>query len=88
MEITKLSSKGQIVLPKPMREARNWQPGTEFVVEEAKGGLFLRPLRPFPSSRLEEVAGSLPYSGKPKTLSQMRKAIDARVKERRGRGRY
>ena len=34
METTKLSSKGQIVLPKSIRNARNLLPGTEFSVED------------------------------------------------------
>jgi len=88
VEVTKLSSKGQLVLPKWLRESRNWQPGTKFAIEEVMDGLLLRPLQPFPPTRLEQVAGCLPYRGKPKTVRQMRKAIEAGVKERRGRGRY
>jgi AbrB family looped-hinge helix DNA binding protein len=88
MDTTRLSSKGQIVLPKALRDAHKWQPGTEFAIEEAKDGLLLRPLRLFPLTRLEDVIGCLPYKGKPKTLSQMNKAIGEAVKERRGRGRY
>jgi AbrB family looped-hinge helix DNA binding protein len=88
MEITKLSSKGQLVLPKRLREARNWQPGTRFVIEEGSDGLLLRPLRSFPPTRLEDVVGCLPYRGKPKTVQQMQDAVKAQVKERRGRGRY
>lgn len=88
METTKLSSKGQIVLPKSLREARNWHAGTEFAVEEAKDGLLLRPLRPFPPARLEDVIGCLPYRGKSKTLREMQLAIEAGVKERHDRSRY
>jgi len=88
MTVTKLSSKGQIVLPKTLRDAHKWRPGTEFAIEDAKDGLLLRPLRLFPPTRLEDVIGCLPYKGKPKTLSQMNKAIEAAVKERHGRGRY
>lgn len=88
MEVTKLSSKGQLVLPKRLRDSRNWQAGTQFAIEESTEGLLLRPLRPFPPTRLKDVAGCLPYHGKPKTVRQMRKAVEASVKERRGRGRY
>ena len=35
METTRLSTKGQIVLPKTIRASRAWGPGTEFTVEEA-----------------------------------------------------
>lgn len=88
METTRLSSKGQVVLPKPIRDARRWQPGTELTVENTADGVLLRPAKPFAPSRLEDVAGSLRYAGKPKTIRQMDAAIRAEVKARRGRGRY
>jgi AbrB family looped-hinge helix DNA binding protein len=47
METTKLSSKGQVVLPKLVRDARSWEPGAESAVEEVPKGILLRPLRPF-----------------------------------------
>ena len=43
MEKTRLSSKGQLVLPKALRDARNWGEGTEFVVESVADGVLLRP---------------------------------------------
>ncbi|HUY26205.1 MAG TPA: AbrB/MazE/SpoVT family DNA-binding domain-containing protein [Candidatus Binataceae bacterium] len=88
MESTRLSSKGQIILPKSVRDARRWRPGTEFIVEETADGVLLRPAKPFAPSRLEDVAGCLRYAGKPKTIGQMDMAIRAEVKARRGRGRY
>jgi AbrB family looped-hinge helix DNA binding protein len=88
MEITKLSTKGQVILPKTIREAYGWNPGTEFAVEEVPGGVALRPLRPSPAARLEDVAGCLQYTGRAKSLRQMEKAIATEVKVRRDRGRY
>jgi AbrB family looped-hinge helix DNA binding protein len=88
METTRLSSKGQVVLPKPIRDARRWRPGTELTVENTSDGVLLRPARPFAPSRLDDVAGSLRYGGKPKTIRQMDAAIRAELKARRGRGRY
>ena len=88
METTRLSSKGQIVLPKSVREARSWKPGTEFAVDETSDGILLRPLRPFPPTSIAEVYGSLKYTGRPKTLRQMEKAIARGVKSRQDRGRY
>jgi len=31
-----MSSKGQVIVPKAVRDARNWFPGTEFLVEEVE----------------------------------------------------
>ena len=88
METTKLSTKGQLIIPKVIRDARGWLPGTEFAVEEVADGLLLRHQSPFPSTRLEDVAGCLRYAGKPKTLDEMDRGIAAEVKARHGRNRY
>jgi len=88
METTRLSSKGQVILPKSVRDANHWLPGTEFIVENLPNGVLLRPLKPFAPSRLEEVAGCLRNPGKAKTLAQMEAAIGAEVKKRHARGRY
>jgi AbrB family looped-hinge helix DNA binding protein len=80
METTKLSSKGQVVLPKSVRDARSWKPGTEFAVDEVSGGILLRPLRPFPSTSIAEVFGCLKYTGPAKTLRQMETAIERGVR--------
>jgi AbrB family looped-hinge helix DNA binding protein len=88
MERTKLSSKGQVVLPKLVRDARSWEPGTEFAVEEVSEGILLRPLRPFRSTSFAEVFGCLKYAGRAKTLRQMEKAMARGARERHDRGRY
>ena len=88
MRTTRLSAKGQVVLPKPVRDAHGWQPGTEFVIEDLPDGVMLRLAKLFEPSRLEDVAGILRYTGKPKSLGQMDAAIRAEVKRRHARGRY
>jgi AbrB family looped-hinge helix DNA binding protein len=88
MEITRLSTKGQIVLPKNIRASRSWAPGTEFTVEETRDGVLLRPARPFPETDLEEVAGCLRSKRKAKTVAQMKAAIAREVVRRHDRGRY
>src|SRR5437588_460400 len=59
METTKLSSKGQIVLPKAIRQSRRWPPGTEFLVENTPRGILLRPRKPFGSTEPAEVIAAL-----------------------------
>jgi AbrB family looped-hinge helix DNA binding protein len=88
METTRLSTKGQIVLPKDIRTSRSWGPGTEFTVEQTDDGILLRPAGRFPAADLEDVAGCLRSELKSKTVAQMRAAIEREVLRRHGRGRY
>ena len=71
METTKLSSKGQITIPKWLRDAYRWETGLEFVVIDTGDGVLLKPIRPFPPTSIDEVAGSLSHAGKPRTLEEM-----------------
>jgi AbrB family looped-hinge helix DNA binding protein len=88
METTRLSTKGQVVLPKAIRSARAWGPGTEFRVEETPQGILLQPLKRFPATTLEEVMGCLKWAGKPKSMAQMDRGIAREVKRRHAGGRY
>jgi AbrB family looped-hinge helix DNA binding protein len=88
MKTTRLSTKGQIILPKDIRVSRAWGPGTEFTVEERADGILLRPTIRFPESKLEEVAGCLRSKHKPRTDSEMRAAVGREVLKRHDRGRY
>jgi hypothetical protein len=42
----------------------------------------------FSPTRIEDVFGSIPYKGPPKTLADMDAAITAEAKHRHARGRY
>jgi len=88
MDTTRLSTKGQIIVPKNIRTARAWGPGTEFTVEETADGILLRPAGRFPETRLDEVVGCLRWKGKAKTLAEMHDAISREVRRRHDRGRY
>jgi AbrB family looped-hinge helix DNA binding protein len=88
METTRLSTKGQIVLPKNIRISRAWTPGTEFTVEETGDGILLRPAGRFPRADLDDVVGCLQSKGKSKTLAQMSTAVGREVIRRHDRGRF
>lgn len=88
METTKLSTKGQLVLPKAIRDSLAWKAGTELTVEETTGGVLLRPKRRVPRKTLDEVFGMLKWKGKPATLKDMDDAIAKAVIERYERSRY
>jgi len=88
METTRLSSNGQVILPKSLRDAHRWAPGTEFVVDDRPEGVLLRPKKPFPATDITEVVGSAGYEGPPKSLVEMDAALERGVRERHARGRY
>jgi AbrB family looped-hinge helix DNA binding protein len=52
MLATKISSKGQVVVPKPLREKLNIKPGTFFQVHLEKDRIVLTPLKSTPLERL------------------------------------
>jgi AbrB family looped-hinge helix DNA binding protein len=85
---TTVSTKGQVILPKAIRQRRKWGPGTRLIVEETADGVLLKPAPLFPPTRPEDVAGMLAYDGPPKTIEEMDEAITAEIKARHARGRY
>jgi AbrB family looped-hinge helix DNA binding protein len=74
---TKMSAKGQIVIPKELRNRLAWRPGTEIEIEESVDGLILRPKRPARKRlSLEEFAARRPkHSGPPASLDDMDAAV-------------
>ncbi len=72
---TRLSSKGQVIIPKSSRDTHHWEVGQELVVIDTEEGVLLKPARPFPVATLDELAGCLSYSGPAKSLEEMEQAI-------------
>jgi AbrB family looped-hinge helix DNA binding protein len=81
MGTTKLSSKGQIIIPKALRETYNWQAGLEFMVIDTGDGILLKPVQTFATTTLEQVAGCLAYEGSSKSVDDMDKAVRQGVLE-------
>jgi AbrB family looped-hinge helix DNA binding protein len=88
METTRLSTKGQIVLPKAIRASRAWGPGTEFTVEESGDGILLRPAAQATGAQLDRLVGFLRSKRRPATDADMRAAVRKAVKRRHDLGRY
>jgi AbrB family looped-hinge helix DNA binding protein len=85
---TTVSTKGQVILPKAIREQRHWSAGTELVVEDTPDGVLLRAAPVFAPTRPDEVFGSLPWQGPEKSIAEMKAAIAAEAKRRHARHRY
>jgi AbrB family looped-hinge helix DNA binding protein len=82
---TVVSTKGQVILPKSIRQHRHWDAGTRLVVEETPEGVLLKAAPLFAATRPEDVYGSLPAKGAPKTLEDMEASIVAEAKRRHAR---
>ena len=80
MATTKVSSKGQVVLPKSVREAHGWSAGTELEVIDRENEVALRPKsrhdERFPAITTEEFLAVVPkVSGPPITDEEIRRLV-------------
>lgn len=80
MESTKLSSKGQVIIPKHIRSSYHWETGQELIVIDTGSGILLKPKESFSKSKLSDVAGCLPYTGTAKTIDEMNDAVAKGIK--------
>lgn len=81
METTRLSSKGQVIIPKEVRAAHQWETGLEFDVIDTEEGLLLKPRTHFAKTELDEVAGCLAVPGKPKTHEELESVIKTHIRK-------
>jgi AbrB family looped-hinge helix DNA binding protein len=80
MEKTRLSSKGQVIIPKSVREAHGWESGTEFYVEDTGIGITLRPVKSQPAATLDELIGCVGYVGPRVSIAEMDQSITAEAR--------
>ena len=83
METVKLSTKGQLVIPKEIRKAHHLAVGTEFVVSFVGDEIRLTPLPMFARTTVAAAAGLLAKRGRKdiseaKTRARISKALKAR----------
>jgi AbrB family looped-hinge helix DNA binding protein len=81
MAKTRLSSKGQVIIPKAVRDRHGWATGLELEVEDRGDAVVLRPAKPFPPTTFEEVRGCLKYDGPPLTIEEMDEAVDREAQQ-------
>lgn len=82
----RISSKGQLVLPKAVRDAHGLGPGSEVDVESVGDTIVLKPRARKPRAgrvyTVDEVAGMLKYNGPPVSIEDMNRAIDEEFRRR------
>lgn len=88
MAQTTISTKGQIVLPKAIRDKRRWKAGTRLTVEERPEGVLLKPVEKKKKFTIDDWAGIIKYKGPPLAVEDMNAAIEKEFRRRYARGRY
>jgi AbrB family looped-hinge helix DNA binding protein len=75
MAQTIISSRGQVTLPKAIRDKRRWKAGTRLTVEERPEGVLLKPVERMKKLTVADLRGILKYKGPPHTIEEMSAAI-------------
>ena len=83
--ITTVSTKGQVILPKAIRQRRDWDTGTRLIVEETPDGVLLKRAPAFAPTRPEAVFGMLSFAGEPKSIEDMEAGVLAEARRRHDR---
>lgn len=81
---TVISTKGQVILPKAIRDVRHWPAGTRLTVEDTPDGVLLKPVPIFPETDINAVFGSLHHKGSALSIDDVNAAV-AREAKRRAR---
>lgn len=88
MAQTVVSSRGQVVLPKALRDKLHWKPGTKLTIEDRPDGLLLKRVEDKKKLSIGDLRGMLKYNGPRRSIEEMNAAIEKEVRRRHARGRY
>ena len=80
MDTTRLSSKGQVIIPKAIRDSHHWENGLEFQVIDTGEGILLKPRMPFAETELADVAGMLHGKVTPKSDPEIEDAMNRDIR--------
>lgn len=73
--VTHLSSKGQVIIPKKVREQHSWHSGAKFLIINFEDGIVLKPVKPKQQVNITDLIGIANYKGKRKSLAAMEAGI-------------
>jgi AbrB family looped-hinge helix DNA binding protein len=82
MSSAKLSTKGQIVIPKELRDVHKWSAGMLIDFVETPDGILMKPKAAPKRYTLDDVIGIANYTGPTKSLEDMERGIEEAVIER------
>lgn len=75
MEDVALSSKGQLVVPKAIRNRHHWKTGTRLVVIDRGHEVVIKSSEPFTATTFESPDAPSVYQGQSLTLDDMEQAM-------------
>ncbi len=79
MQTTLLSSKGQVIIPKALRDAHRWHPGTRLQVVETADGILLKPVQAADKMALPAgllgIRQRIAYKGRAVSIDEMNAAV-------------
>ncbi len=79
---TVVSTKGQVILPKAIRDQLHWSAGTRLSVENTPDGVLLKSTPIFAPSSIDELFGSMRHAGPALSIDDMDAAIAREAKLR------
>jgi AbrB family looped-hinge helix DNA binding protein len=85
---TRISTKGQVILPKALRDKRHWKAGMELDIEDRPDGVLLKVRHHKKKGSILDLAGAIRYDGPRRTIEEMNAGIIEEVRRRHARGRY
>lgn len=81
MRTTRLSTKGQIVIPREVREQLGWEPGLELEVRDEGNSILIRPAGLLEATTLADLQGCVQYDGPALSVEDMDAAVAAAARE-------
>ena len=73
---TTLSSKGQVVIPKEIRDELHWNAGTQITLVSSASGVTLKATPKKTGRRLADLIGLLKHQGAPLGTEELCKPVD------------
>ena len=74
-----LSSKGQVVIPKEIRDELHWEAGTQLTLISTPSGVTIKAMPQKTGRRLEDLIGMLKHKGPPISTDDICKPVDYRA---------
>jgi AbrB family looped-hinge helix DNA binding protein len=74
-----LSSKGQVVIPKEIREELHWEAGIQLSLISTPFGVTIKAMPKKTGRRLEDLIGMLKHEGPPFSTDDLCKPVDYRA---------